>query len=72
MRKQPVVKIKHLFTEDQAYRRNRTEMNSRALNFTGCPRGAGAPSFIRHYLFQVKPSYFHFKTTFFWIRYKKQ
>lgn len=64
VQKQPMMKIKLLFTESQSYRRNRAELNSRALHFTGYPRGVSALSVIRYYLFQQEPTHFHFETTF--------
>lgn len=65
-----MMKIKLLVTEHQARRRNRTELNSKALNFTGYPRGVSALSVIRHYLFQLRPTHFHSETIF--CGYKKQ
>lgn len=61
---QPMIEIMLLFTERQAYRRNGTELNSRALHFTGSPQGVSELSVIRYYLFQLKPTHLHFETTF--------
>lgn len=52
------------FTDHQAYRRNRTELNSRARNFTGYPRGVSVLSVIRQRLFQLEPTVVHLEMTF--------